>query len=273
MLAGFVFFAATPLLHWLLIFRLGLGLDGSALAAVACDALYLLALAACVLHHNTAQPAGRKPWQGWSAEAWACWGPYVSAPASPQAHGSALLPQPAGGALLLYQLWQAPCVQRARDIEEQELMVPQVRVAAASAAYTLLDWALYDVTTMLAGGRAWRALTVRSLLAAPCPRSAQQCGAPAPAPPPCSTGSGGLWAQLQRAPEDSSSLLQACCPLPRRPWPQCPSATTSTASVSFLFLLFLKREDTPISELMPHAGATALPPLLCSRKPRLNSFK
>ena len=56
-------FAATPPLCWLLIFRLGWGLDGSAAAAVACEAVYLVAMLVAAAVHNAAQPPGERPWQ------------------------------------------------------------------------------------------------------------------------------------------------------------------------------------------------------------------
>lgn len=47
--AGAALFAVTAPLNWLFVFRLGWGLDGSALAAVACESVYVLAMsAACI---------------------------------------------------------------------------------------------------------------------------------------------------------------------------------------------------------------------------------
>ena len=56
MVAGAVFFAATGPINSLLIFQLGLGLDGSALAAVACDVVYLVALVMLAAYHNFSKP-------------------------------------------------------------------------------------------------------------------------------------------------------------------------------------------------------------------------
>lgn len=60
MVAGMVFFAATAPINWLLIFKLGLGLDGSALAAVACDCVYLTTLVAFAVHHNRSKPPSQR---------------------------------------------------------------------------------------------------------------------------------------------------------------------------------------------------------------------
>ncbi len=67
LLAGVVFFAATAPINWLLIFKLGLGLDGSALAAVACDFTYLLALIALAVHQNLSRPSAMR-WVAWLVE-------------------------------------------------------------------------------------------------------------------------------------------------------------------------------------------------------------
>lgn len=76
--AGAAFCASTPILNWLLIFRLGLGLDGSALAAVACEVVNVSVLAAACWAHNAARPPERRWWHGWSAAALAHgWGPFL----------------------------------------------------------------------------------------------------------------------------------------------------------------------------------------------------
>ncbi|GAB4817451.1 hypothetical protein N2152v2_004497 [Parachlorella kessleri] len=77
MVAGAVFFAATGPINSLLIFKLGLGLDGSALAAVACDVVYLVVLILLAAYHNLSKPPHIRPWQGWSWEAFLHWGPYL----------------------------------------------------------------------------------------------------------------------------------------------------------------------------------------------------
>lgn len=77
MAAGCVYLAATAPINWLLIFKLGLGLDGSALAAVACDAVYLVALLVMAAHHNMTKAPASRPWQGFSACALRQWGPYL----------------------------------------------------------------------------------------------------------------------------------------------------------------------------------------------------
>lgn len=76
--AGAALFASTPALNWLLIFRLGLGLDGSALAAVACETVYVAALLAACWLHNAARPPERRWWGGWSCAALASgWGRFL----------------------------------------------------------------------------------------------------------------------------------------------------------------------------------------------------
>jgi MATE family multidrug resistance protein len=75
--AGTVFCAVTAPLNWLLIFRLGWGLDGSAAAAVAAEAVYAAALAAACVLHNRRQPLGERWWAGWSRQALRDWGPFL----------------------------------------------------------------------------------------------------------------------------------------------------------------------------------------------------
>eukprot|EP00887_Chlorella_sp_A99_P007593 scaffold28.g7593.t1 len=80
MSAGAVLFAVTLPVNWLLVFRLGggLGLDGSALAAAACELAYLGALAAAAVRHNRSFAPDARPWQGLSRAALAGWGHYLS---------------------------------------------------------------------------------------------------------------------------------------------------------------------------------------------------
>lgn len=76
--AGVAYLAATGPLNELLVVRLGLGLDGSALASVAADAVYLLAMIAVAVRQCRRQPRARKPWTGFSREAFSGLGHYVS---------------------------------------------------------------------------------------------------------------------------------------------------------------------------------------------------
>ena len=77
MVSGAVFFAATAPINWLLVNRLQLGLDGSALAIVACDAVYLAAVVSAAAVHNARLPPARRPWRGLSRRALRGWGSYL----------------------------------------------------------------------------------------------------------------------------------------------------------------------------------------------------
>ena len=70
--------AAAPLLFWLFVSRLGLGLDGAALAFVACNALTLVALTVAVARRaRAARGDPRRTWDGFKREAWSDWGGYL----------------------------------------------------------------------------------------------------------------------------------------------------------------------------------------------------
>lgn len=75
--AGAVFFAATGPINWLLIFKLGMGLDGSALAFVACELIYIACLLALCALHNARRPPQERWWRGWSRDALRGWGPFL----------------------------------------------------------------------------------------------------------------------------------------------------------------------------------------------------
>ena len=82
-LAGSVlYFAAAPPLNWLLVHRLGWGLDGSALAGVMCEGVYAVALCALCMLHNARQRPGERWWNGWSGQALRGWGPFLRLSAS-----------------------------------------------------------------------------------------------------------------------------------------------------------------------------------------------
>ena len=82
-LAGSVlYFAAAPPLNWLLVHRLGWGLDGSALARVGCEAVYAAALCVLCILHNARQRPGERWWNGWSGQALRGWGPFLRLSAS-----------------------------------------------------------------------------------------------------------------------------------------------------------------------------------------------
>ena len=75
--AGAMFFTATVPINWLLIFRLGLGLDGSALSFVCLEVLYVLCLSALCSLHNSRRTPQERWWHGWSREALRGWGPFL----------------------------------------------------------------------------------------------------------------------------------------------------------------------------------------------------
>ncbi|GAB4817791.1 hypothetical protein N2152v2_004837 [Parachlorella kessleri] len=70
--------ALSPLYNWLLIFKLGWGLDGAVLAMVAADVTMLVFLALWTLWHHRAL-AGRpqQTWHGWSLESLRGWGSFL----------------------------------------------------------------------------------------------------------------------------------------------------------------------------------------------------
>lgn len=71
--AAAVLCAATLPLNWLMVWTLDWGLDGSALAAVACELIYLAGLLAAAARHNACQPWDARPWQGLSCDALRGW--------------------------------------------------------------------------------------------------------------------------------------------------------------------------------------------------------
>jgi len=76
--ASAIFFVATAPINWLLIFWLDWGLDGSAAAAVACDAVYAAALVVLCALHNSRRPADERWWHGWQlGAAMTDWGPFL----------------------------------------------------------------------------------------------------------------------------------------------------------------------------------------------------
>ncbi|PRW44986.1 MATE efflux family [Chlorella sorokiniana] len=75
--ASAVYCGVTAPINWALISWLGWGLDGSAAAAVTCEAVYVAVLAAACALHNAQQPAGQRWWHGWSGDALRDWGPFA----------------------------------------------------------------------------------------------------------------------------------------------------------------------------------------------------
>lgn len=72
--AAAVLCAITLPLNWLAVWTLKWGLDGSALAAVACEVVYFAALlAAAALFNARHRPPESRPWQGWSRDAFNGW--------------------------------------------------------------------------------------------------------------------------------------------------------------------------------------------------------
>lgn len=66
----------APLANWLLITRMGLGLDGAALALVVVHGTYLAVLAGLThRHHLATARTGKLTWHGWHADALRGWGP------------------------------------------------------------------------------------------------------------------------------------------------------------------------------------------------------
>ena len=100
--AGATLFAITLPIHYFMVFTLNLGLDGSALASVMCESVYLAAMVAAAAVHNRHCAPEQRPWRGLSWAAFTGWGEFV-------------------------------------------------RRAMHSALFLVLDWWLYDATTLLAG--------------------------------------------------------------------------------------------------------------------------
>lgn len=72
-----VILAASPLFFWLLMDKLQMGLDGAALAFVACQVATLLGLLGYVVYRAYAMQGKREQtWGGWSAEAFKDWPEY-----------------------------------------------------------------------------------------------------------------------------------------------------------------------------------------------------
>lgn len=71
--------AASPLFFWFAVERLGLGLDGAALAFITCQLATLLGLLGYVVY-RAQRMRGKKEqtWGGWSPEAFRGWGEYFS---------------------------------------------------------------------------------------------------------------------------------------------------------------------------------------------------
>jgi MATE family multidrug resistance protein len=75
--AGTFFCAVTAPINWLLIFKLRLGLDGSALAFVALEAIYCMCLIGMCVLHNWRRPPAERWWGGWNRDALRGWGPFL----------------------------------------------------------------------------------------------------------------------------------------------------------------------------------------------------
>jgi MATE family multidrug resistance protein len=70
---------ASPLFFWLLVEQCRLGLDGAALAFIACQVTTLLGLLAYVVYRAwRLQGKREQTWGGWSSEALQGWGEYCS---------------------------------------------------------------------------------------------------------------------------------------------------------------------------------------------------
>ena len=68
----------APLLNWLLIFRLGLGLDGAVWAMNICQLAMLAGLATYTAwHHRRLAGSEKQTWHGWSGEALQGWGTFL----------------------------------------------------------------------------------------------------------------------------------------------------------------------------------------------------
>jgi MATE family multidrug resistance protein len=70
---------ASPLFFWLLVEKFQLGLDGAALAFIACQVTTLLGLLGYVVYRSwRLQGKREQTWGGWSGEALQGWGEYCS---------------------------------------------------------------------------------------------------------------------------------------------------------------------------------------------------
>lgn len=70
--------ALAPLLNWLLIFKLRLGLDGAVWAMNACQGISLALLSVYTeRRHAAAAGSDRQTWHGWSREALTGWGAFL----------------------------------------------------------------------------------------------------------------------------------------------------------------------------------------------------
>lgn len=123
---------AAPALFWLLVARCGLGLDGAAIAFVACNAATLAGLVAFTVARAKAMEGDAKQtWGGFSAGAWQGWGEYLQ-------YGEGGARAGGGGAVLLVV---SCCVCRPRRSEPQPThrISPPPRAGVPAASHICLE--------------------------------------------------------------------------------------------------------------------------------------